>query len=340
MNTTFIDACLRKPVAYTPVWYMRQAGRYQAEYRKIRETAGILDICRTPELTYEVTMLPVRQLGIDAAILFSDIMIPVAAMGVDLRIDPGKGPVIGEPVRDAADVARLHVAEPEQDLAFVQEAIRMLVADLDIPLIGFCGAPFTLSSYLVEGGASRNFAHTKALMYGEPETWHALMTKLTDTVIASLRAQVGAGASAVQVFDSWVGSLSPQDYTEFVLPHSSRIFAELADLNVPRIHFGVLTGELLTLMRDAGADVVGVDWRTPMDTAIERLGDSVAVQGNLDPITLLAGWDAVERQARDILERTQGAAGHVFNLGHGVLPQTDPEILIRLTEWLHEVTAR
>lgn len=340
MNTTFIDACLRKPVSRTPVWYMRQAGRYQAEYRKIRETAGILDICRTPELTYEVTMLPVRQLGIDAAILFSDIMIPVAAMGVDLRIDPGKGPVIGEPVRSAADVAKLHVAEPEQDLTFVQDAIKMLVADLDIPLIGFCGAPFTLSSYLVEGGASRNFAHTKALMYGEPETWHALMTKLTDTVIASLRAQVGAGASAVQVFDSWVGALSPQDYAEFVLPHSTRIFEGLADLNVPRIHFGVLTGELLPLMRDAGADVVGVDWRTPMDVAIGRLGDSVAVQGNLDPITLLAGWDAVERQARDILERSKGASGHVFNLGHGVLPQTDPDVLIRLTEWIHEVTAR
>ena len=340
MDTTFVDACLRKPVQRTPVWYMRQAGRYQAEYRKIRETHGILEICRTPELAYEVTMLPVRQLGIDAAILFSDIMIPVAAMGVDLRIDPGKGPVIGEAVRTAADIDKLHAIDPDADLDFVIKAIQMLVADLDIPLIGFCGAPFTLSSYLVEGGASRNFAHTKALMYGEPALWHSLMEKLADTVIASLRAQVAAGASAIQLFDSWVGALSPQDYEAFVLPHSRRIFVELADLGVPRIHFGVLTGELLELMRDAGADVVGVDWRTPMDRARERLGDTVALQGNLDPVVLLAGWDAVEAQARDILRRAEGAPGFVFNLGHGVLPQTDPDILRRLTDFVHQETAR
>lgn len=319
---------------------MRQAGRYQAEYRKIRETHGILEICRTPELAYEVTMLPVTQLGIDAAILFSDIMIPVAAMGVDLRIDPGKGPVIGEAVRSAADIEKLHAIDPEADLDFVIKAIQMLVADLDIPLIGFCGAPFTLSSYLIEGGASRQFTHTKALMYGEPALWHSLMEKLADTVIASLRAQVAAGASAVQLFDSWVGALSPQDYEEFVLPHSRRIFVELADLDVPRIHFGVLTGELLEQMRDAGADVVGVDWRTPMDRAISRLGDTVAVQGNLDPVVLFAGWDAVERQTRDILRRAEGAPGFVFNLGHGVLPQTDPDILRRLTDFVHEETAR
>jgi uroporphyrinogen decarboxylase len=340
MDTTFVDACLRKPVQRTPVWYMRQAGRYQAEYRKIRETHGILEICRTPELAYEVTMLPVRQLGIDAAILFSDIMIPVAAMGVDLRIDPGKGPVSGAAVRTAADIDKLHAIDPDSDLDFVIKAIQMLVADLDIPLIGFCGAPFTLSSYLVEGGASRQFTHTKALMYGEPALWHSLMEKLADTVIASLRAQVAAGASAVQLFDSWVGALSPQDYEAFVLPHSRRIFVELADLGVPRIHFGVLTGELLELMRDAGADVVGVDWRTPMDTARSRLGDTVAVQGNLDPVVLLAGWDAVERQARDILRRAEGAPGFVFNLGHGVLPQTDPEILRRLTDFVHQETSR
>ena len=340
MDTTFIDACLRRPVSRTPVWYMRQAGRYQAEYRKIRETHGILEICRTPELAYEVTMLPVRQLGIDAAILFSDIMIPVAAMGVDLRIDPGKGPVIGEPVRSAADIEKLHPIDAEADLDFVIKAIEMLVADLSIPLIGFCGAPFTLSSYLIEGGASRQFIHTKALMYGQPALWHSLMEKLADTVVASLRAQVAAGATAVQLFDSWVGALSPQDYVEYVLPHSRRIFVELADLDVPRIHFGVLTGELLELMRDAGADVVGVDWRTPMDRARERLGDTVAVQGNLDPVVLFAGWDAVESQARDILRRAEGAPGFVFNLGHGVLPQTDPDILRRLTDFIHEETAK
>jgi uroporphyrinogen decarboxylase len=340
MNATFLDACLRKPTSYTPVWYMRQAGRFQAEYRKLRETYGILDICRTPELAFEVTMLPVTQLGVDAAILFSDIMIPVAAMGVDLRIDPGKGPVIGDPIRSAADVERLHAIDTSADLAFIDEAIAMLVAELEIPLIGFCGGPFTLSSYLVEGGASRQFAHTKALMYGEPKIWHSLMEKLADTVVASLRAQVAAGASAVQLFDSWVGQLSPQDYVEYVMPHSRRIFVELADLGVPRIHFGVLTGELLEQMRDAGADVVGVDWRTPMDVARGRLGDDVAVQGNLDPVVLLAGWDAIESKARDVLRRAEGASGFVFNLGHGVLPQTDPRILRRLTDFVHEETAR
>lgn len=340
MNSTFLDACLRKPTSYTPVWYMRQAGRFQAEYRKLRETYGILDICRTPELAFEVTMLPVTQLGVDAAILFSDIMIPVAAMGVDLRIDPGKGPVIGDPIRSSADVERLHAIDTAADLDFIDKAIAMLVAELDVPLIGFCGGPFTLSSYLVEGGASRQFARTKALMYGEPKVWNSLMEKLADTVIASLRAQVAAGASAVQLFDSWAGALSPQDYTDHVLPHSRRIFVELADLGVPRIHFGVLTGELLELMRDAGADVVGVDWRTPMDVARGRLGDAVAVQGNLDPVVLLAGWEAIEDKARDVLHRAEGASGFVFNLGHGVLPQTDPAVLRRLTDFVHRETAR
>ena len=340
MNTTFVQACRREPTPYTPVWYMRQAGRYLPEYRALRESHGILDICRTPELASQVTMLPVRRLGVDAAILFSDIMVPVAAMGVDLRIDPGKGPVIAEPVRGRVEVERLRPIDAARDLPFVAEAVEMLVAELEVPLIGFCGAPFTLASYLIEGGASRRFDHATALMRDDPETWHELMWRLADAGIASLQAQVAAGASAVQVFDSWAGVLSAVDYEEFAMPHSRRIFEALADLGVPRIHFGTQTGELLELMRDTGADVVGVDPQTPMDEARHRLGSGVAVQGNLDPAVLLAGWGEVERAARDVIERASAAPGFIFNLGHGVRPETDPDALRRLTDFVHEETAK
>jgi len=336
----FLRACRREPTEHTPVWFMRQAGRYQPEYRALRRRHGILEICRTPELAAEVTVLPVRQLGVDAAILFSDIMVPVASMGVDVRIEEGTGPVVGQPFRTSADLARLHALEPERDVPFVLEAIRMVVRELDVPLIGFAGAPFTLASYLVEGGPSRSFTRTKALMLEEPGTWGRLMECLSEAVLAYLRAQVEAGARAVQVFDSWVGALAPEDYEERVLPFVRPIFEGLAGLGVPRIHFGVGTGELLELMRDAGADVVGVDWRVPLDRAWERLGTEVAVQGNLDPAVLLAPWEVVERRARAVLDRAGGRPGHVFNLGHGVLPETEPGALRRLTDLVHEVSAR
>jgi uroporphyrinogen decarboxylase len=340
MNDLFIRACRREPVERTPVWYMRQAGRYQEEYRALRERHGILEICRTPELAAEVTRLPVDQLGVDAAILFSDIVVPVAAMGVDVRIEEGAGPVIEQPIRSADDVARLRRLEPEEDVPFVLEAVRMLVKDLDVPLIGFAGAPFTLASYLIEGGASRDFVRTKALMWGDPEAWRALLDVLADSVLAYLRAQVEAGAQAVQLFDSWVGTLSLDEYTFHVLPYSRRILEGLADLGVPRIHFGVGTGELLKAMRDAGADVVGADWRVRLDSAWQRVGAGAGVQGNLDPAALLAPWDVVERKAGQVLAHAGGRPGHVFNLGHGVLPATDPDTLRRLTDLVHERTAR
>jgi uroporphyrinogen decarboxylase len=338
MRDLFLRACRCEPVERTPVWYMRQAGRFQPEYRALRERHGILEICRTPDLAAEVTLMPVRAFDVDAAILFSDIMVPVAAMGVDLAIDPGSGPRIASPIGSAAEVARLRVPEPGEDLAFVAEAVKLLVSELDVPLIGFSGAPFTLASYLIEGGPSRSFIRTKALMYEDPLMWGSLMDKLAETVIASLRAQADAGASAVQVFDSWVGALSVDDYSAFVLPHSRRIFEETADLGVPRIHFGVGTGELLEPMRDAGGDVVGVDWRVPLDRARARLGDDVAVQGNLDPALLLAPWDLLRGRAEDVLRRGAEASrtGHVFNLGHGVFPETDPDVVRRLTGFVHE----
>lgn len=313
---------------------MRQAGRSLPEYRALRERHSILDLCRTPDLAAEVTLQPVRRLGVDAAILFSDIVVPLQAIGIDLEIEPGRGPVIAEPIRTDKDVDRIRPLEPENDVPFVLEAIRALVAELDVPLIGFGGAPFTLASYLVEGGPSRNHAKTKAFMYGRPDTWARLMDRLADVVLELLRAQVRSGASAIQLFDSWVGALSPADYEEHVLPASRKILSGLADLGVPRIHFGVNTGELLPAMHSAGADVVGVDWRVPLDDARKRLGELVPVQGNLDPTVLLAPWEVIRARADDVLVRG-GGTGHIFNLGHGVLPETDPAMLERLVELIH-----
>jgi uroporphyrinogen decarboxylase len=340
MNDLFLRACRREAVERTPVWFMRQAGRYQPEYRALRDRYGILEICRTPELAAHVTALPVEQLGVDAAILFSDIVIPLAAMGVDLRIEEGRGPVIDSPIRSATETGQLRPLDPDEDVSFVLEAVRGLVKQLDVPLIGFAGAPFTLASYLVEGGPSKNFARTKALMLGESRTWEALMRRLSEAVFVYLRAQVDAGVHAIQLFDSWVGALSPQDYDEHVMPYVRPILEGLGGLGVPRIHFGVGTGELLTRMRDAGADVVGVDWRVPLDAAWERLGPDVAVQGNLDPAAVLAPWEALRRKACDVLARAGGRPGHVFNLGHGVLPDTETETLRRLTDLVHEETSR
>jgi uroporphyrinogen decarboxylase len=319
---------------------MRQAGRYLPEYRKIREGRSILEICRTPELVVELTLQPLRRMDVDAAILFSDIMVPVAAMGAEVHIEAGSGPVVADPIRAASDLRRLRPLEPEADLSFVLEAIHLLRKELRVPLIGFAGAPFTLASYLIEGGPSRSYARTKAFMHEAPEAWGLLMGILGAAVLAYLIAQVGAGAQAVQVFDSWVGALDPDDYMRFVLPTMREIFEGLAGLGVPRIHFGVGTGELLTQMREAGADVVGVDWRVPLHEAWERIGFDVGVQGNLDPAVCLAHWEAVEAKALAVLRRAGGRAGHVFNLGHGVLPGTQVETLQRVVDLVHERTRR
>ncbi len=340
-NDRFLRACRLEPVDRTPVWFMRQAGRYLPEYRELRKDRDILDLCRTPELAAEATLLPLRRMPLDAAILFSDIMVPVAEMGVEVRIEPGVGPIVDEPFRSARDVARLRPPlEVEANVSYVLETIRLLGKELSVPLIGFSGAPFTIASYLIEGGASRNFERTKALMHGDRRTWHHLMTNLTAIVTTYLRAQIEAGVQAVQVFDSWVGTLDPTDYAHFVLPHSREIFSALADLGVPRIHFGVGTAELLGLMRDAGADVIGVDWRILLNDAWERIGFDVGIQGNLDPAVCLAPWEAVEVKALAVLRRAAGRPGHVFNLGHGVLPGTPPENLERLVALVHERTAK
>ncbi|MFC7381364.1 uroporphyrinogen decarboxylase [Sphaerisporangium rhizosphaerae] len=339
-ESPFIRACRGLPVPHTPVWYMRQAGRALPEYRAVRADVPMLTACATPDLIVEITMQPVRRYGVDAAIFFSDIVVPLKAIGVDLDLRPGVGPVIAAPIRDAAAVAALRDLTPG-DVPYVTEAIGALTKELGpTPLIGFAGAPFTLASYLIEGGPSKNHDHTKAMMYGEPALWHALMDRLTQITLAYLRVQADAGASALQLFDSWVGAVAPDDYREFVMPYTSRIFAGLADLDVPRIHFGVGTGELLGLLGEAGADVVGVDWRVPLDEAARRVGEGKALQGNLDPAILFAPFEVVERRARDILARGRAAGGHVFNLGHGVLPTTDPDQLTRLTDLVHEASTR
>src|SRR5580693_3256098 len=319
---------------------MRQAGRALPEYRALRTGKKMLDALSAPELITEITLQPVRRYDVDAAILFSDIVVPLRAVGIDVDIKAGIGPVVGSPVRTLADLQRLRALDPS-DVPYVTEAVRMLVAELDgLPLIGFAGGPFTLASYLVEGGPSKNHDKTKALMYGDPALWHALLGRLADITISFLRIQVAAGASAVQLFDSWVGAVSPDDYRRSVLPHTSRIFAALAGAGVPRIHFGVGTGELLGVMGEAGADVVGVDWRVPLDEAVRRVEPGKALQGNLDPAILLAPWDVIESRALEVLARGRTAEGRIFNLGHGVLPQTDHDVLKRLTDLVHATTVQ
>lgn len=320
---------------HVPVWFMRQAGRALPEYRELRRHGSILESIRSPELATEITLQPVRRYGVDAAILFSDIVVPVEAVGFGVEVRAGVGPVVESPFSSAADLERLRPLEPEADIPYVLETVRLLTAELKVPLIGFAGAPFTLASYLIEGGPSRDQARTKTLMWGEPELWARLLDRLADMALASLRAQVQAGAAAVQLFDSWIGSLSPDDYRRSVLPASRKILAGLADLGVPRIHFGVGTGEMLELLAAAGADVVGVDWRVPLDRARARLGTDVAVQGNLDPAVVLAGWEVTRQHAGEVLARG-GGRGHIFNLGHGVYPETDPGILTELVAFCHE----
>ena len=343
-GSTFVRACRGEPVPYTPVWFMRQAGRSLPEYHRVREGIAMLESCTRPELVTEITLQPLRRYDVDAAVLYSDIVVPLRAIGVDVDIKPGVGPVVERPFRTAADVERLRPLEPD-DVPYISEAVKSLVGELGgKPLIGFAGGPFTLASYLIEGGPSKNHDRTKAMMYGDPELWHALMDRLAVIAAAFLKVQTEAGASAIQLFDSWVGVVSPEDYRHAILPHTKRIFAALAPSGVPRIHFGVGTGELLGLLGEAGADVVGVDWRIPLDEAARRVGAGAgghgkALQGNLDPAALLAGWDVVESRARAVLDRARTLSGHVFNLGHGVPPETDPDILARLTDLVHEVTS-
>jgi uroporphyrinogen decarboxylase len=320
---------------HVPVWFMRQAGRSLPEYRALRGEGSILDAIRAPELAAEITLQPVRRYGVDAAILFSDIVVPAAAIGFGVDVTPGLGPVVTEPFRSAADLDRLRPFVPEEDAPYVTETVRHVVQELGdgTPLIGFAGAPFTVASYLIEGRPSRTYGLTKAMLHGDPELWSQLLDRLADLAIASLRSQVDAGARAIQLFDSWAGALSPDVYAEHVLPHSAKVLAAVSD--VPRIHFGVGTGELLTLMGDAGADVVGVDWRVPLDVARERVPGK-AVQGNLDPAVCLAPWEVVADRTRDVLRRNGGRPGHIFNLGHGVLPELDPGVLQQVVDLVHE----
>ena len=344
-DAPFLAACASRPTSWTPVWFMRQAGRSLPEYRAVRGEGSILDAIKRPELAAEITLQPVRRYGVDAAVLYSDIVVPVHAIGFGVDVAPGTGPVIAEPFRRAADLDRLRALEPEEDTPYVLETIRLLAKELTVPLIGFAGAPFTVASYLIEGRPSRTYGLTKALMFGDEPLWHALLERLADLAVASLRSQVANGAQAVQLFDSWAGALAPTDYERYVLPHSTRVFEGLADLDVPTVHFGVDTGELLSLMAAAGPSVVGLDWRTPLDAARRRIdaaaaGRAVGVQGNLDPAVCLSPWPVVEAKVREVLAANGGRPGHVFNLGHGVLPETDPDILAQVVTTVHEATAR
>lgn len=338
-DSAFLKACRREPVPHTPVWFMRQAGRSLPEYLKVREGIPMLESCMRPELVTEITLQPVRRHKVDAAIYFSDIVVPLKAIGLDLDIKPGVGPVVADPIRTRADLDRLRDLTPE-DVHYVTEAIGMLTEELgDTPLIGFAGAPFTLASYLVEGGPSRSHERTKAMMYGDPQLWADLLDRLAEITSAFLKVQIEAGASAVQLFDSWVGALAPADYRRSVMPASVKVFDAVAGYGVPRIHFGVGTGELLGLMGEAGADVVGVDWRVPLDEAARRVGPGKALQGNLDPAVLFAGREVVEAKTDEVLAAAKNLEGHVFNLGHGVMPSMDPDALSRLVEYVHTRTA-
>ena len=334
MNDRFLRACRREPVDATPVWFMRQAGRALPEYRAIRERASLMDIVADAALCTEVSLQPVRRLGVDACIVFADITTPLPGVGVGVELQEGIGPVIDRPIRTLADVERLRPFEPEASVGPLLAALGLLGATSPVPVIGFAGAPFTVAAYLVEGRSPRGLETTKTLMRREPATWDALLSRIVDTDLAYLRAQVEAGAAAVQLFDSWVGALSPLDYRRSVLPHVRRLFDGLRDLGVPTIHFGTGTAGLLEAMADAGGDVIGLDWRVELGAGWARVPGR-AVQGNLDPDTLLGPWEAVEAGARHVLAEAAGRPGHVFNLGHGVLPATDPDVLRRLVDLVH-----
>ena len=339
MNDRFLRACRGEPVDRTPVWFMRQAGRYQPEYRVLRERYSLLDLCRVPELCTRVTLHAVEQLGVDAAILFSDITLPLLGLGVEFEIVEGVGPVIDAPIRTEADINRLRAFEPERDVPFVLEAIRLIRRAAQVPLIGFAAAPFTLGSYLIEGRGSRDVPETRRMLLGAPHLWARLMDTLTDATLAYLGAQVAAGAQVVQVFDSWVGALAPRDYERSVLPYVKRLFDGLKATGVPTIHFGTGTAGLLGLMAAAGGDVIGVDWRVRLGEAWAQIGRR-GIQGNLDPAALLAPPDVIDAATRDVLAEADGRPGHIFNLGHGVLPATPVDHLRRVVDAVHDATAR
>ncbi len=337
-----LAACRRQPVDQTPVWFMRQAGRCLPAYRELRKQYDILTLAKTPELCTEVTLMPVDTFGVDGAVMFADIMLPIEGMGVSLEIQPDVGPIIHHPIRTKADVDALRVPEAEESTPYVFEAIRQIRAELrggKAGLVGFSGAPFTLACYLIEGRPSREFATAKAMMFSDPPLWHALLAKISEVVVRYLRAQVTAGAQIIQVFDSWVGTLSPQDYDEFVLPHTRFVFDGLRDLDVPTIHFGTGTATLLESMVRAGGDVISVDWRIPLDDAWRRIGYDKGIQGNLEPSLLLVPFDRIEPRIHDVLARAGGRPGHIFNLGHGVPPETPPDVLRRIVETVHAATA-
>ena len=336
-----LAACRREPVDATPVWFMRQAGRSLADYRALRERYDILTLATTPDLAAQVAVMPVDRLGVDACVLFADIMLPLTGMGVPYTIQPDIGPIIERPIRTEADVDAIRIVEAEEATPYVFETVRILRRELGerAAVLGFSGAPFTIACYLVEGRPSRDYARAKAMMFGNPALWHRLMAKITEVMVRYLRGQVEAGAQVIQLFDSWVGALSPAHYQDYVLPYSARIFRELRPTGVPTVHFGTGAASLLELMADAGSDIVSVDWRVGLDDAWARIGHDRGIQGNLDPAMVLAPWDAVEDGARDVLRRAGGRPGHVFNLGHGVLPQADPGVLARLVEFVHAETA-
>ena len=340
-ESRFLKACRREPVDVTPVWFMRQAGRYMAEYRALRERHSLLEICRQPDLATEVTLQPIRRIDVDAAIIFSDLLLPLEPMGLPFDFIKGEGPQIEKPLSNAADIDRLRSFEPREALAHVLQAIRQVQHELGgrVPLIGFAGAPFTLASYAIEGGHSNNFAKTKSLMYGDPDAWHRLCARLADIVADYLKAQIEAGVDVVQVFDSWVGTLNAEDYREFALPHTKRIFDAVKG-SVPSIHFGTGTATILEQMREAGGDVVGADWRIKIDAAWDQIGHDRAVQGNLDPTLLLGPLSRMLREADDILTRVGGRPGHIFNLGHGILPSTPVEHVQVLAQHVHSASRR
>jgi uroporphyrinogen decarboxylase len=337
----FLRACRREPVERTPVWFMRQAGRYLPEYRELRSRHSLLELCRTPELAAQITVQTVKRLDVDAAIIFADLLLPAQAMGMDLEFVAGEGPVLSEPIRDAAGLARLH-ASADGELRCVADAIRLTRDELGgkLPVIGFSGAPFTLASYMIEGGASRDFLHTKRMMYSETPLWRQLVDKLVGVLSEFLREQVAAGAAALQIFDSWVGCLSPQDYREYVLPGTRALLQKASALGVPVIHFGTGTATLLELMREAGGDVIGVDWRLELDEAWRRIGYDIAIQGNLDPVLLFGPREKIEQRVRQILDYAGGRRGHIFNLGHGVLPGTPVENVLAVVEMMSKFSSR
>ncbi len=337
----FLTAChLGKPDC-TPVWFMRQAGRYMPEYRRIREKYGLLEMFKSPELATEITLQPIKALSVDAAIIFADILLPLEGMGIHLEFAEGEGPVIHNPVRSQADAQALRVVDPEADLSYVLKSLQLVRKEIDgqVPLIGFAGAPFTLASYMIEGGGSRNFIFTKRMMYGDRATWDMLMEKLTSSLISYLVAQFGAGAQVVQLFDSWIGCLGPSDYREYVLSYSQKLFQALSDAKIPSIHFGTGTGDLLPLMRQGGGDVLGADWRILLDDAWTRIGPGAGIQGNLDPVTLMAPWPLLKARAKEVLDLAAGRPGHIFNLGHGILPTTPVDSVKALADFVHEYSA-